>query len=364
MASSETSANFDSIESAKAAGLIYVSDESPGISRKAKGRGFTYLDAQGRTIRDKTIMRRIRSLAIPPAWTDVWICASPQGHIQATGRDARGRKQYRYHPRWREVRDETKYNHLLEFAKALPEIRRRVKKDLKLPGMPREKILATLVRLLETTLIRIGNEEYARANKSFGLTTMHSRHVNVFGSSLNFQFRGKSGKSHSIKLTDSRVAKIIKQCQDLPGQELFRYRDESEETQTINSADVNQYLREITGEDFTAKDFRTWAGTVLAASELVKIGKYDSETQARKNIVQAIEAVAERLGNTPAVSRKCYVHPAVMEAYLNGGLPESARQKTERKRARLSTGLRPEEKAVIKIIKQKSCSTNEGIPRK
>jgi DNA topoisomerase-1 len=342
----------DPVESAKAAGLRYVSDESPGIRRKRSGKGFTYLDTQGRTIRDQTTLDRIRALAIPPAWEDVWICPSPQGHIQATARDAKGRKQYRYHTRWREVRDETKYSRMLEFAHALPKIRRRVKADLKLPEIPREKILATIVRLLETTFIRVGNEEYARTNKSFGLTTMRTRHVDVSGSTLKFQFRGKSGKHHSITLTDPRIAKIIKRCQDLPGQELFQYLDEAGETQTINSADVNGYLREIAEEDFTAKDFRTWAGTILAACALVAFEESDSETQAKKNIVAAIQEVADHLGNTPAVCRKCYVHPAILEAYMEGELPESLKQKNGRQTIPL-VNLSSEEKALMKFLKQR-----------
>lgn len=342
----------DPVESAKAAGLRYVSDESPGIRRKRSGKGFTYLDTEGRTISDQTVLDRIQSLAIPPAWTDVWICPSPQGHIQATARDAKGRKQYRYHPRWREVRDETKYSRMLEFARALPKIRRRVKADLKLPEMPREKILATIVRLLETTFIRVGNEEYARTNNSFGLTTMRTRHVDVSGSTLKFRFRGKSGKNHSITLTDPKVAKIVKRCQDLPGQELFQYLDETGETQTINSADVNQYLREIARQDFTAKDFRTWAGTILAACALMEFQESESEAQAKKNIVTAIQEVAAHLGNTPAVCRKCYVHPAILEAYLNGGLPENLKQKNG-KRATSLTNLSSEEKAMTEFLKQK-----------
>jgi len=344
----------DPVESAKAAGLRYVSDDRPGIRRKRRGKGFIYLDTDGRVIHDVAILQRIRALVIPPAWEDVWICPSPNGHIQATARDGKGRKQYRYHPRWREVRDETKYGRLLEFARVLPKLRRRVKTDLQLPNMPREKILATIVRLLETTFIRIGNQEYARMNKSFGLTTMRTRHVDVNGSTLKFRFRGKSGKMHAITLTDPKVAKIIKRCQDLPGQELFQYIAATGEMQTITSADVNQYLREITAQDFTAKDFRTWAGTVLAACALVEYETVESETQAKKNIVAAIAAVAAQLGNTPAVCRKCYVHPSVLEAYLERELPDSLKQRNGHRQTTQSTSLRPEEKAVMKFLEQRT----------
>jgi len=346
----------DSVESAKAAGLRYVSDDRPGIRRKRHGKDFIYLDAEGRVIRDATILERIRSLVIPPAWEDVWICPSPNGHIQATARDAKGRKQYRYHPRWREARDETKYGRLIEFAHVLPKVRRRVKADMRLPNMSREKILATIVRLLETTFIRIGNQEYARTNGSFGLTTMRTRHVAVNGSTVKFHFRGKSGKLHYITLTDPKVARVVKRCQDLPGQELFQYVDAAGETQTITSADVNQYLREITAQDFTAKDFRTWAGTVLAARTLIEFEPFDSETEAKKNIVTAIATVAAQLGNTPAVCRKCYVHPSVLEAYLESALPDSLKQSNGRQPLSQSTNLRPEEKAVMHFLAQRTKS--------
>lgn len=345
--------NTDPIESAKAAHLRYVSDDRPGIRRRRRGKGFIYLDMDGQVIHDVAILQRIRALAIPPAWQEVWICPSPNGHIQATARDAKGRKQYRYHPRWREVRDETKYGRLLEFARVLPKLRRRVKTDLRLPKMPRDKILATIVRLLETTFIRIGNQEYARTNHSFGLTTMRTRHVAVNGATLKFRFRGKSGKLHSITLTDPKVAKIIKRCQDLPGQELFQYIDATGEMQTITSADVNQYLREVTAQDFTAKDFRTWAGTVLAACALVEYEAVESKTQARKNIVAAIASVAAQLGNTPAVCRKCYVHPSVLEAYLEREMPDGLKPPNGHRQASQSTSLRPEEKAVIKFLEQR-----------
>jgi DNA topoisomerase-1 len=298
------------------AGLYYVNDDRPGYRRRRDGNQFEYLDTGGKRIRDEHRLLRIKRLAIPPAWTDVWICPSPNGHIQATGRDARGRKQYRYHDRWREVRDENKFERLADFVKVLPSIRRRVAHDLKLPGLPRQKVLATIVRLLERTFIRVGNEEYARENKSFGLTTFQDRHVTVKGAQLRFRFRGKSGRHVEVDLTDRRVAKIISKCQDLPGQDLFQYVDEDGEIQEITSQDVNNYLREITGEDFTAKDFRTWGGTVLAAIALNAQGKFETKKQAKANIKAAICAVAELLGNTPAICRKCYVHPGVVEAYL------------------------------------------------
>ena len=305
-------------ESAKEAGLRYVSDAQPGIRRKRRGKGFTYLDANGETVRDPKTLERIRSLVIPPAWTGVWICASPNGHLQATGRDAKGRKQSRYHPRWRAVRDETKYERMLSFGAALPGIREQVQQDLGVPGLPRRKIMATIVRLMETTLIRVGNEEYARANHSYGLTTMHGRHAKVQGSTITFKFKGKSGKSHTIDVSDRRLAKIIQRCQDIPGYELFQYIDEEGATQPVDSADVNGYLREISQQDFTAKDFRTWAGSVLAYGLLREIEPFSSATQAKKNVVEAIKSVAERLGNTPSVCRKCYVHPALLDCYLAG----------------------------------------------
>ena len=343
----------DPEESAKAAGLRYVSDDRPGIRRERVGEDFTYIGADGKPIHDAEKLKRIKALGIPPAWTDVWICANPRGHIQATGRDAKGRKQYRYHPRWREVRDETKYGRMIAFGQALPLIRARVEHDLKLPGLPREKVLATVVKLLETTLIRVGNQEYARANKSFGLTTMRDRHVEIEGSTVHFEFKGKSGKKHSIDVRDRRLAQIVKRCRDIPGYELFQYIDENGQRQTIDSSDVNDYLREITGEDFTAKDFRTWAGTVLASLMLQEYEICDTETQAKKNIVRAIESVAERLGNTPAVCRKCYVHPAVLDAYLDGSLIETLKQRTEQELAESSEDLKPEEAAVMRLLRQR-----------
>jgi len=312
----ENSVAIESAEAAEEAGLSYVSDDRPGYTRKARNGEFEYLDTQGKRIRDEQRLLRIKRLAIPPAWTNVWICPSPTGHIQATGRDARRRKQYRYHERWRELRDENKFDRLAAFAKALPKIRRRIAKDLKLRGLPREKVLATVVRLLERTFIRIGNEEYARENKSFGLTTIKNRHVSVRGPHLRFRFRGKSGRQHEVDMTDRRIAKIVSKCQDLPGQDLFQYVSDDGEPRNVTSQDVNDYLREITNENFSAKDFRTWAGTVLAAIALTAQSEFETKKQAKANLKTAICAVARLLGNTAAVCRKCYVHPAILEAYV------------------------------------------------
>src|SRR5213079_2527037 len=311
-------ASDEAVAAAEEAGLQYVSDEKPGYRRRLNGKDFKYLDTEGKRIRDEQRVLRIKRLAIPPAWTDVWICPSPTGHIQATGRDARQRKQYRYHERWREIRDENKFGRLADFAKALPQIRKRVDHDLKLPGLPRNKVLATVVRLLERTFIRIGNEEYARANKSFGLTTMKDRHVKMKGPRLRFRFRRKSGRQHEVDITDRRIAKIVSKCQDLPGQALFQYVSDEGEARDITSQDVNDYLREITNENFTAKDFRTWGGTVLATIALNAQGEFKTKKQAKANVKTAICAVAELLGNTAAICRKCYVHPGIVEAYLSG----------------------------------------------
>ncbi len=345
---------LDPVESAKAAGLRYVSDSRPGIERKPFGKKFRYLNPDGTPVRDKDTLARIQSLVIPPAWTQVWICTIPNGHLQATGRDARGRKQSRYHPRWREVRDETKYERMTLFGQALPIIRDRVDHDLALPGLPRNKVLATIVRLMETTHIRVGNAEYARENKSYGLTTMRNKHVEVDGSKITFTFQGKSRVHHTIDLTDRRLAKIIKRCEDLPGYELFQYLDREGNQHTVDSADVNDYLREITGQHFTAKDFRTWAGSVLATVMLHEFEPYDTATQAKKNVVQAIQSVAARLGNTPSVCRKCYVHPAVLETYLSGPTLEAAKRRVEEELGEQSaTALRDEELALLDLLQQR-----------
>ena len=346
----EIEISSDPVEVAEEAGLRYVSDEQPGYTRKTKGDDFDYFDTEGRKIRDETRLLRIKRLAIPPAYTNVWICPTPNGHIQATGRDARGRKQYRYHERWREVRDENKYDRMIVFAKALPKLRRRVNRDLKRRGLPREKVLATVVQLLERTFIRIGNEEYAKENKSFGLTTMRNHHVDVTATKLKFRFRGKSGREHEVDVTDRRLAKIIRQLQDLPGQEVFQYVNGDGEVRTVSSQDVNDYLREVTGEDFTAKDFRTWAGTVLAAMALNAQDPFENKSQAKKNIKDAISAVAKILGNTPAVCRKCYVHPAVLESYLDGAMIEGLKQKTAETLERKRGDLRSEEAAVMSFL--------------
>src|SRR5256714_2054636 len=329
-----------SVEAARSAGLRYVNDTLPGIRRRRAGSGFVYRDANGERLRDAHEIARIRSIVIPPAWSDVWICPRADGHLQAVGRDARGRKQYRYHPRWRAVRDRTKYDRMVAFAKALPRIRRRVRADLRQPGLSREKVLATVVQLLESTQIRIGNEEYARDNRSYGLTTMRDHHVEVSSTRLRFRFRGKSGKMREIAVTDRRLARIVRRCQEIPGQELFQYIDESGETRSVDSGDVNDYLREIAGADFTAKDFRTWAGTVLACASLRRLATARTKNDARKNVVRAIAEVAERLGNPPAVCRKAYIHPRVFDRYLeayaagltvrSAGFPAAGKTDSER----------------------------------
>jgi len=343
----------EAMDAAEGAGLRYVSDDRPGYTRKANGEVFKWFDAEGTLIRDEQRLLRINRLAIPPAWTEVWVSPSLNGHIQATGRDARRRKQYLYHERWREVRDENKYDRIISFGKALPKIRKRVSQDLKLQGLPREKVLATVVQLLERTFIRIGNEEYARENKSFGLTTMKDRHVEVKGSKLRFRFRGKSGREHEVDVTDRRIAKIISKLQDLPGQDLFQYLDEDGKVRDISSQDVNEYLREITGEDFSAKDFRTWAGTVLTAIALNAQEKFETQKQAKSNIKTAISAVARILGNTPAICRKCYVHPAVLETYLDQKSIDGLKRTTEEALEKEDVDLRSSEKAVLKFLESR-----------
>ena len=353
----------DPAASAKFAGLTYVSDHSPGITRRRKGKAFDYFGAGGKPVRDEETLSRIRSLVIPPAWEKVWICPSARGHIQAVGRDARGRKQYRYHDRFRAIRDEAKYERMLAFVKALPKIRRRVNADLKKPGMPREKVLAAVVRLLETTLIRVGNEEYAHENKSYGLTTIHDNHAKVRGSTIHFHFRGKSGVEHSIDLTDPRLAKIVRKCQDLPGEELFAFMDHDGKTHDLKSDDVNDYLHEIAGEEFTAKDFRTWAGTVLAARALQEFEAVDSEARRKKNVVKAVESVAERLGNTKAVCRKCYIHPHIIDSYLSGTLIEQLQQRAEKLLKPLHH-LHPEEAAVLVLLTRRLSEESKQKKRK
>ncbi|MFC6644225.1 DNA topoisomerase IB [Granulicella cerasi] len=337
---------MDPVVAAKAAGLRYVSDRQPGLHRVKRGKGFGYVDAERKAVRDAETLGRIKALVIPPAWTEVWICAQANGHLQCTGRDARGRKQSRYHAEWRASRDATKYERMALFAEALPKIRRRVKADLKLPGLPREKVLATVISLMEETLIRVGNEEYARTNKSYGLTTLRNKHVDVKGSKITFSFDGKSGVHHTVDLRDARLAKIVRQCEELPGQELFQYVDDDGARHSINSSDVNAYLGEVTGEHFTAKDFRTWSGSVLACMALRAMEECGSKTKAKKNVVEAIKQVAEKLGNTPSVCRKCYVHPAVLEAYLEGG----EKRAMGRKMVAIAKRLREDEREFLALL--------------
>jgi DNA topoisomerase I len=333
---------------AQKVGLVYVTEETPGLTRRRAGSGFAYLDADGKAVRDKKVLTRIRKLAIPPAWEQVWICADPAGHLQATGRDAKGRKQYRYHADFRAAQDDVKYDRLLDFAAALPAIRARIDADMSARGLPRRKVLATIVHLLDTTLIRIGNPSYARDNDSYGLSTLRDRHVRVNGNNLRFQFKGKSGKSWQLHVQDRRVAKIVRSCQELPGQHLFQYLDESGVQQRVSSTDVNAYLREVTGRDITAKDFRTWAGTVMTALHLFRMeapkDKARSQTEAKRQARRVLEEVAHRLGNTVTICRKCYVHPLVLEAHLAGTL-----------RLRLMATrdvLRPEEAATLRFLRR------------
>jgi DNA topoisomerase-1 len=340
------------IESAKEAGLRYVTDTRPGIARKKRGKNFIYLQPDEKLLRDRDELIRIKCLAIPPAWTEVWICPSANGHLQATGRDARARKQYRYHSRWREVRDSTKYDRMMAFAKALPKIRRRVQRDIKLKGLPRDKVIAAVVRLLETTLIRIGNDEYARENQSYGLTTMRNRHAKVSGERATFEFYGKSHRRHVISVDDPILAKIVKHCRDLPGYELFQYVEPDGERQKLHSDDVNQYLREITGEDFSAKDFRTWSGTVMAFLALKQFPKFASSTRATRNVAQAVEAVARVLGNTPAVCKKCYIHPAIIDSYVNGSWFRNGQRKSKPKQT--PSKFKAEEIAVMELLQRVS----------
>jgi DNA topoisomerase I len=348
--------SLDPISSAKFAGLRYILDTAPGIRRERNGSGFKYIETSGALITNSDQLSRLKALAIPPAWKDVWICTSPQGHLQATGRDAKGRKQYKYHPLWREVRDSTKFHRMIAFVEALPVIRDRVQKDLEEPGLPKEKILATIVHLLELTLIRIGNEEYAKENNSYGLTTMRNHHLNVKGSKIRFQFKGKSGKSHSIGIKNKRLARILKKCQEIPGQELFQYIDENGNPVSIDSSDVNDYLRSITNQDFTAKDFRTWAGTIYTFMTLRNFDPYQSEADAKTQIKLTIETVAELLGNTPTICRKCYIHPQVLDGHLDRSL-----MKLESKSPERVPGLAEEEVLVLSYLRKQSRKTVSKI---
>jgi DNA topoisomerase-1 len=332
-------------QAAKAVGLRYASDEQPGLRRKGAGTGFTYLNAEGKAVKDPKVLKRIRALAVPPAWTEVWICPIAEGHIQATGRDAKGRKQYRYHPDFRAVREDGKYEHMLDFAAVLPKIRETVAKHMARHDLSRECVLATVVHLLETTLIRVGNGAYAKQNKSYGLTTLRDPHVKIEGSAIRFQFLGKSGKAWRLQVNDRRVAKIVRACQEIPGQQLFQYLDADGQRQGVTSSDVNAYLREITGQDITAKDFRTWTGTVLAAVALQEFSEIDSQAKAKRNLKAAIDSVAIRLGNTITICRKCYIHPEIINGYLAGDLALEVKGR--------SRGLKPEEAAVLALLERR-----------
>ena len=345
---------LDPQEAAKAAGLRYVTDAIPGIKRVARGKHFAYIDPKDNEITDEDELKRIKSLAVPPAYTDVWICPLPNGHLQATGRDARGRKQYRYHKRFREIRDETKYGKMIAFAQNLPKIRERIEHDLALPGLPRDKVLATVVELLQTTAIRVGNDEYAKENNSFGLTTLRNKHAKVEGTNVRFSFKGKSGVRHAIDLKDKRLAKIVRQCQELPGQQLFEYVGDDGAPQAIDSADVNDYIRSISGDEFSAKDFRTWLGTVTCAMLLAEQEAAESQTERKGQIKAAIDDVARRLGNTPAVCRKCYVHPDVLDHFMEGGRLDVAR------RMRNTKGLLREEQLVLALLKARAKETDSS----
>jgi DNA topoisomerase-1 len=339
----------------RVAGLVYVSDTAPGITRTRRGSGFVYLLPSGRALRQPGHLTRIRSLVIPPAWTDVWICPLPNGHLQATGRDARGRKQYRYHPKWTESQHQTKYSRMAAFGAALPALRRRVSADLARRGMPRVKVLALVAALLERTMIRVGNKEYRRQNGSYGLTTLLDRHAKVRSTTVRFRFRGKGGKAHDVTITDPRLARLVRNCQELPGRQLFQYSDADGQPQDIGSGDVNDYLRDTMGEAFTAKDFRTWFGTVMAMDALVEIGKPATPTAAERNIVCAVDAVSGLLGNTRAVCRRCYIHPVVFDVYLDGGLPRPPRVTVSR-----NGGLSPMETAALSLLRRELASSSKA----
>ena len=343
----------DPRDAAESAGLSYVSDGMNGIRRRRVGLGFTYIGPSGSRIVDASVLARIRKLAVPPAWTDVWICPKASGHIQATGRDARGRKQYRYHASFREFRDATKYDHMMEFATSLGTIRKKIAEDMGLSGLPREKVLATIVYLLERTLIRVGNDDYAKQNQSYGLTTLRDRHVKAEGAELRFRFKGKSGKQWNLRLADRRVAKIVRALQELPGQDLFQYVDDDGEVRDVSSSDVNDYLKDITGSDITAKDFRTWHGTVLAAIALREVQSFESQAAAKKNLKSAIEQVASRLGNTPTICRKCYIHPEILATYFDGQLDLNLKDRIEAELRENLSDLKPEEAAVLALLESR-----------
>lgn len=342
---------IDPEDAALSAGLTYVNDDMPGITRRRAGKGFSYKDAQGRTITDPAERKRLAALAIPPAYGDVWICPDPRGHILATGRDAKGRKQYRYHPDFRALRDSSKYDRMLDFARGLPDLRARVAEDMGRRGLPAEKVLATIVFLLENTMIRVGNTRYARENKSHGLTTLRMRHVALEGNQVRFRFKGKSGKEWDLGLRDRRVARIIRAIQEIPGQHLFQYVDDDGARRQVTSTEVNDYLRAVTGRQVTAKDFRTWTGTVLAALALCEYEKADSEAAAKRNVRDAIESVAARLGNTPTICRQCYVHPQIIDAYLADDLKLDLRGRIDD--TLTTAALRPEEEQVLRFLKRR-----------
>lgn len=352
------------VATARRAGLEYVTDRQPGIRRLRSGQGFSFLSAAGRQLKDAAVLKRIQSLAVPPAWTNVWICPKADGHIQATGRDDKGRKQYRYHRHWHEARDEKKFDRMSAFGRTLPRIRQRVSRDLRSSGLGRDKILATIVRLLDLSAIRVGNDEYVNQNNSYGLTTLRNRHARVNGSTIYLRFRGKGGKEHSLSIENPALARIVKRCQDLPGQELFQWVDEAGNVHGISSGHVNEYLWQITGQDFTSKDFRTWTGTVVAAMALCQFKEKGSRHRTKANIVRAIEKVAARLGNTPTVCRKCYVHPAILQSYLEGTLFRAMRPDTRAQMPRASYRLRPEETAVLALLRQKRADQSDRHLRK
>ncbi len=339
------------VGAAEAAGLRYVTDSTPGIRRRRHGRGFSYVDAEGRVISERAQIRRFRALVIPPAWTDVWICADPEGHLQVTARDARGRKQYRYHERFRARQDESKFDRMIALSDVLWKIRERVERDIALPGLAHDKVMATVVWLLERTLIRIGTDEYAKANNSYGLTTMRRRHVAVAGAKVDFEFRGKSGIEHSVSITDRRIARIVQRCQELPGWELFKYIDDEGRNQTVEASDINDYLREITGREVTAKDFRTWAGTMLAAEALREMGPAASRREADRNIIAAVDRTKAKLGNTRSVCRKYYIHPALIEAYLQGDVLPPVGGKEWQPRGAQASKLRRHEQETLDFLK-------------
>lgn len=346
----------DSVKVARSVGLRYVSDNRPGVRRDSTDDGFLYLDKAGNRIEDPDELDRFKALGIPPAWTEVWICPHANGHLQATGRDAKGRKQYRYHVEWCKVRNQSKFERMARFGASLPQIREQTDRHTKQRGLGREKVLATIVQLLEKTLIRVGNNEYAEKNDSFGLTTLRDDHLEVEGSTLRFSFRGKSGVEHEIEVGDRRLAKIVKHCQDLPGQELFQYYDENGEQQVVDSRDVNAYLQEVTGEDFTAKDFRTWFGTVYALLELQDVGPATSPTDAKKKITNAIKRAASQLGNRPATCKKYYVHPQIMEAFQTGELFPILEECQRMGQPSSPYELTAEERAILIMLEQASCA--------